>query len=140
MPASHLPRNAPLLRHTQVEDMLRRSFAEFHAQRAQPGKTAALAAGQAQLAAYQAAPWPCCIKGCSREDVEAYVQLDVAIAQLTERLQVRCMSARMLGLCFVVCFGCMLHAQHHPGACVRCAHCGAAAACVRRTITPRRSC
>jgi hypothetical protein len=46
--------------------MLRRSFAEFHAQRAQPGKTAALAAGQAQLAAYSATPWHTCIKGCDR--------------------------------------------------------------------------
>jgi hypothetical protein len=46
--------------------MLRRSFAEFHAQRAQPGKSAALAAGQARLAQYQAAAWPACIKGCSR--------------------------------------------------------------------------
>lgn len=50
----------------QVEDMLRRSFAEFHAQRAQPGKTAALTAGQAQLAAYQNTAWPTCIKGCDR--------------------------------------------------------------------------
>jgi hypothetical protein len=46
--------------------MLRRSFAEFHAQRAQPGKTAALAAGQAQLAAYSSTPWHTCIKGCDR--------------------------------------------------------------------------
>jgi antiviral helicase SKI2 len=30
----------------KVEDMLRRSFAEFHAQRAQPGRAAELEAGR----------------------------------------------------------------------------------------------
>ena len=50
----------------QVEDMLKRSFAEFHAQRAQPDKLAAVARGQRQLDAYKAAPWPDCYLGCSR--------------------------------------------------------------------------
>ena len=37
----------------QIEDMLKRSFAEFHAQRAQPEALRALEEGQARLAALQ---------------------------------------------------------------------------------------
>lgn len=38
--------------------MLRRSFAEFHAQRAQPELLQALEKGQAALARLHARPWP----------------------------------------------------------------------------------
>ena len=38
--------------------MLKRSFAEFHAQRAQPELLAALERGQGALAALRARPWP----------------------------------------------------------------------------------
>ena len=37
----------------QIEDMLKRSFAEFHAQRAQPEALRALEEGQSRLAALQ---------------------------------------------------------------------------------------
>jgi antiviral helicase SKI2 len=69
--------------------MLRRSFAEFHAQRAQPGKSAALAAGQAQLAAYQATHWPACVRGCDRRELEQYVSLGQRIDDISSELQVR---------------------------------------------------
>jgi antiviral helicase SKI2 len=72
----------------QVEDMLRRSFAEFHAQRAQPGKSAALAAGQAQLAAYQASRWPGCVRGCERGELTQYVALGQQIDDISSQLQV----------------------------------------------------
>lgn len=42
----------------QVEDMLKRSFAEFHAQRAHPELLQALEKGQAALARLRARPWP----------------------------------------------------------------------------------
>jgi antiviral helicase SKI2 len=72
----------------QVEDMLRRSFAEFHAQRAQPGKSAALAAGQTQLAAYQASRWPGCVRGCDRQELSQYVALSQRIDDISSDLQV----------------------------------------------------
>eukprot|EP00775_Hariotina_reticulata_P010880 gene10880-11034_t len=71
----------------KVEDMLRRSFAEFHAQRAQPGKSAALAAGQARLAEYAAMAWPACIKGCDRHQLETFVSLGQRIDDISEQLQ-----------------------------------------------------
>lgn len=68
--------------------MLRRSFAEFHAQRAQPGKSAALTAGQARLAEYASMAWPSCIKGCDRHQLETYVSLGQRIDDISEKLQV----------------------------------------------------
>ncbi len=42
----------------QVEDMLKRSFAEFHAQRSHPEALQKLAEGKARLDALRAKPWP----------------------------------------------------------------------------------
>lgn len=42
----------------QVEDMLKRSFAEFRSQRAQPELLEALEKGQAALARLRSRPWP----------------------------------------------------------------------------------
>ena len=69
--------------------MLRRSFAEFHAQRAQPGRAAELEAGRRQLAAYAGAQWPACVLGCGRADVEAYEALCARADALGAELQVR---------------------------------------------------
>merc|ERR1711965_464296 len=52
--------------------MIRRSFAEFHAQRALPNQKALLKRAQAAVADLAAAPWPECYLNCSREEVEAY--------------------------------------------------------------------
>lgn len=46
--------------------MLRRSFAEFHAQRAQPELLQALERGQAALARLHARPWPASPLGTTR--------------------------------------------------------------------------
>jgi antiviral helicase SKI2 len=70
----------------KVEDMLRRSFAEFHAQRAQPGKQAALDLAQKRLRAYGNAPWPECARGCGRQQVEQYLRLLEREASLTSFL------------------------------------------------------
>ncbi|GBF97557.1 hypothetical protein Rsub_10158 [Raphidocelis subcapitata] len=72
----------------KVEDMLRRSFAEFHAQRAQPERVAELEAGRHQLAAYASAEWPPCVLGCGRGEVERYAALcgriDALAASVTD--------------------------------------------------------
>ncbi|GIL78565.1 hypothetical protein Vretifemale_7979, partial [Volvox reticuliferus] len=74
----------------KVEDMLKRSFAEFHAQRAAPAGAAELAAVEGELAAAAAAPWPATALGCSREEVAEYVdmceQLEAINAQLQDAL------------------------------------------------------
>ncbi|EFJ42164.1 hypothetical protein VOLCADRAFT_107417 [Volvox carteri f. nagariensis] len=74
----------------KVEDMLKRSFAEFHAQRAAPAGAAELSDVERRLAAAAAAPWPATSLGCSREEVEEYAdlceQLEVLYAQLQDAL------------------------------------------------------
>lgn len=59
----------------RVEDMMRRSFAEHHAQRAAPEAAAALARGRAALARLRARPWPASPLGTRREEVEEYAEL-----------------------------------------------------------------
>jgi antiviral helicase SKI2 len=72
----------------QVEDMLKRSFAEFHAQRAAPEALEGLHAGQQRLAALRARPWPSSFLGTSREAVERYFALSQRIKALSAELQV----------------------------------------------------
>ncbi|KXZ46609.1 hypothetical protein GPECTOR_42g820 [Gonium pectorale] len=71
----------------KVEDMLKRSFAEFHAQRSAPAGAAELAALESQLAAAAAAPWPATSLGCSRAEVEEYADVCEEVERLSERLQ-----------------------------------------------------
>ncbi len=68
--------------------MLKRSFAEFHAQRAAPDALAKLEAARAQLAALRARPWPHSYLGTTREEVEEYHSLTVRIDRLSGALQV----------------------------------------------------
>ena len=68
--------------------MLKRSFAEFHAQRTAPAGAAELAAVEAELAAAAAAAWPATALGCGREEVEAYADVCEAIERLSGQLQV----------------------------------------------------
>lgn len=70
--------------------MLKRSFLEFHAQKAAPEAVKALARGQAALAALRSAPWPLSGDGgVSREDVGQYVAVSAQVDALTRKLQVR---------------------------------------------------
>lgn len=71
----------------KVEDMLKRSFAEFHAQKAAPQKVAALQRGQRLLTAYASRPWPVCYLGCSREDVLEYYRVSERIEELSSSIQ-----------------------------------------------------
>ena len=80
---------APHLR-LQVEDMLKRSFAEFHAQRAAPDALEALQKGRARLDELRGHPWPASLLGTRREEVARYHALSQRIEALTVELQVRC--------------------------------------------------
>jgi antiviral helicase SKI2 len=87
-----------LSRLLQVEDMLKRSFLEFHAQKAAPEAVKALARGQAALAALRSAPWPLPGDGgVSREDVGQYVAVSAQIDALTRKLQVQPRSHHLRG-------------------------------------------
>eukprot|EP00887_Chlorella_sp_A99_P001266 scaffold14.g1266.t1 len=77
-----------------VEDMLRRSFAEFHAQRAQPEQAAALARGELALRRLRARPWPASPLATSRAAVEEYDALCAAIEALDAQLQAQARGAR----------------------------------------------
>lgn len=68
--------------------MLKRSFAEFHAQRAAPDALVALQKGQERLAALRARPWPDSLLGTGREEVERYHALSQRIEDLSLELQV----------------------------------------------------
>ena len=68
--------------------MLKRSFAEFRAQRAAPELLQALEKGQARLAQLRARPWPAGLHGTTREEVEQYHDLTRRIEALSTDLQV----------------------------------------------------
>lgn len=72
---------------TQVEDMLRRSFAEFHVQRRQPELTAVLEEGQEALRKLRARSWPRSPLGTTREAVEAYYDVCAEVARLDSLVQ-----------------------------------------------------
>lgn len=69
--------------------MLKRSFAEFHAQRAAPEALEALQQGQRRLAQLRAQPWPGSPLGTGRQEVEEYHRLNMRIEELSCELQVR---------------------------------------------------
>ena len=84
----------------QVEDMLKRSFAEFHAQRSHPEALQKLAEGKAHLEALRGKPWPNSPHGTSQQDVEEYYQLSEHIQALTNHIQVGSIpSSKQRGLC-----------------------------------------
>ena len=72
----------------QVEDMLKRSFAEFHAQRSHPEALQKLAEGKARLEGLRARPWPNSPLATSQQDVEEYYHLSDHIQMLTRHIQV----------------------------------------------------
>ncbi|KAL4421866.1 hypothetical protein ABPG77_003668 [Micractinium sp. CCAP 211/92] len=78
----------------KVEDMLKRSFAEFHAQRSQPELLQALERGQAALARLRARPWPMSPLGTTREEMEQYCRLCMDIEKLDARLQAEVLATR----------------------------------------------
>ena len=69
--------------------MLKRSFAEFHAQRAAPEALAAVEKGQAALAAVRARPFPAAFMGTTKEDVREFHDITARVDELSEAVQVR---------------------------------------------------
>jgi antiviral helicase SKI2 len=78
----------------KVEDMLKRSFAEFHSQRAAPEAQVALKKGQDALRRLRARPWPISPLGTTREDVEHYAEVAAAAESLGNEVQDAVMGSR----------------------------------------------
>ena len=68
--------------------MLKRSFAEFHAQKAQPESLEAVEKGQAALASVRAQPFPEAFLGSTKQDVMDYHHITEDIDDLSKDLQV----------------------------------------------------
>ncbi|GMH32178.1 hypothetical protein BSKO_00012 [Bryopsis sp. KO-2023] len=69
----------------KVEDMLKRSFAEFHAQKAQPGHMAQVEKAENAVKNLQTKGWPECYRKCSREIVQNYHRLTQSIRDFNEK-------------------------------------------------------
>jgi antiviral helicase SKI2 len=78
----------------KVEDMMRRSFAEFHAQRSAPEDKAAIVLGQKALEKLREKPWPETPSLLTREEVEEYVDLSMDIERITLMIQDDVMPSR----------------------------------------------
>ena len=78
----------------KVEDMMRRSFAEFHAQRSAPEDKAAIAVGQRALEKLLEKPWPETPSSLTREEVEEYVDLSMDIERISRMIQDDVMPSR----------------------------------------------
>jgi antiviral helicase SKI2 len=78
----------------KVEDMLRRSFAEFHAQRSAPEDKAAVALGHRALEKLRDKPWPETPTSLSRQEVEEYVDLSMNVERISSVIQEDVMPSR----------------------------------------------
>jgi antiviral helicase SKI2 len=78
----------------KVEDMLKRSFAEFHSQRAAPEAQIALKKGQDALRRLRARPWPISPLGTTREEVEKYAEIAAGAESLGVEVQDAVMGSR----------------------------------------------
>ena len=77
-----------------VEDMMKRSFAEFHAQRSHPEVKKAIQRAQKVLKHLRRKPWPASPLDSTREDVEEYVDVVLAAEGLEQKVQAAIMSTR----------------------------------------------
>ena len=78
----------------KVEDMLKRSFAEFHSQRAAPEAAEALKRGQDALRRLRARPWPVSPLGTGRAAVEGYAEIAALAESLGADVQEAVMTSR----------------------------------------------
>lgn len=78
----------------KVEDMMRRSFAEFHAQRSAPEDKAAIVLGQKALEKLRDKPWPETPSLLTRDEVEEYVDLSMDIERISSMIQDDVMPSR----------------------------------------------
>jgi antiviral helicase SKI2 len=78
----------------KVEDMLKRSFAEWRAQRSMPKGQQQLEDIERRLARARTIPWPQCIAGCCKEEMEDYLQCTLKIEDLNSKIQAKIMLNR----------------------------------------------
>ena len=78
----------------RVEDMLKRSFAEWRAQRSMPKGQQQLEEVGKRLVRAKSIPWPQCIAGCAQEEVEDYLKATLKIEDLSSKIQAKIMSNR----------------------------------------------
>lgn len=78
----------------KVEDMMKRSFAEFHAQKAIPDGLLAIKRGEAALQQLRTRAWPVSPLGTSREEVEEYVDMSMTADALGQQVQKVVMASR----------------------------------------------
>lgn len=69
--------------------MLKRSFAEFHAQKSIAGHVAQIERLDEALKALQEKDWPDCSKSCTRSAVEDYCTKTATLKELNNRFIVR---------------------------------------------------
>jgi hypothetical protein len=69
--------------------MLKRSFLEFHAQKAAPEALVALQKGRDALVRLRGRPWPASLSGATRPELEEYCEACARIEELTAFLQVK---------------------------------------------------
>lgn len=78
----------------KVEDMMKRSFAEFHAQKAIPDGLVAIKKGEAALRRLRNRTWPASPLGTTREEVVEYVDMAMAADALGQQVQRVVMASR----------------------------------------------
>ena len=78
----------------KIEDMMRRSFAEFHAQRSGPQDRETLRIGQKALDNLRTRSWPTSPQALTKEEIEDYVELSLNAERLTEIIQEEVMSSK----------------------------------------------
>lgn len=75
--------------------MLKRSFAEHHAQKAQPGNIAQVEKAEHAIQGLQNREWPSCYRSCSREEIESYHRHILAINEYNTKKKAQLMVSRL---------------------------------------------
>lgn len=65
--------------------MLKRSFAEHHAQKAQPDNQAQVEKAENAIKSLRSKEWPTCYRMCSRSDMESYHKQTMIVKEINER-------------------------------------------------------
>ena len=89
---------------------MKRSFAEFHAQRSAPELLQAVQQGQRQLATLRKRSWPHSLLGTTREEVNAFYEASQKIQELSASLQV-CRQAKLDDGCSLATISVCTHAS-----------------------------
>lgn len=80
---------------SKVEDMLKRSFAEHHAQKAQPDNLAQMEKAENAIKALQNKEWPTGYNMCSRSEMEKYHKQTMTVKEINERNNKQLLASRL---------------------------------------------